>query len=98
MTFLSLFSGCGGLDRAIPGQCLAHVEWDAYAQRVLRRHWPDVPVLGDVREVNGADFRGVDLVVGGPPCQAASHAGLQLGEADPRWMWPEAVQIGRAHV
>lgn len=94
-TFLSLFSGCGGLDRAIPGRCVAHVEYEPFAQRVLRRHWPDVPVLGDVREVDGRAFRGVDLVVGGPPCQAASHAGLQLGESDPRWMWPEAVRIIR---
>lgn len=95
MTYLSLFAGCGGLDRAMPGQAVAHVEWDAYAQRVLRRHWPDVPVLDDVRTVNGADFRGVDWVIGGPPCQAASHAGLQLGEADPRWMWPEAIRVLR---
>jgi site-specific DNA-cytosine methylase len=94
-TFLSLFSGCGGLDRAIPGRCVAHVEYEPFAQRVLRRHWPDVPVLGDVREVDGRAFRGVDLVIGGPPCQAASHAGLQLGESDPRWMWPEAVRIIR---
>lgn len=95
MTYLSLFSGVGGLDRAIPGECVVHVEWDAYAQRVLRRHWPTVPVLGDVRDVRGEDYRGVDWVIGGPPCQAASHAGLQLGEADPRWMWPEAVRIVR---
>ncbi len=95
MTYLSLFSGVGGLDRAIPGHALAHVEWNPYAQRVLRRHWPDVPVLDDVRTVSGADYRGVDLVVGGPPCQAASHAGIQLGEADERWMWPEAIRVLR---
>ena len=95
VTVLSLFSGVGGMDRAFNADTVAHVEIDPFAQRVLRRHWPDVPVLGDVRTVRGEDYRGVDLVVGGPPCQGASQAGLQRGEADERWMWPEAIRVVR---
>lgn len=70
-------------------------ERDPYAQRVLRRHWPDVPVVDDVRVV-GSEWRGrVGGVFGGPPCQAASSAGKQRGEADERWLWPEAVRVVR---
>jgi DNA (cytosine-5)-methyltransferase 1 len=51
---LSLFSGAGGMDlgfdrAGIPA--VAHCEIDPKAQSVLRRHWPDVPVMEDVRDV-----------------------------------------------
>jgi site-specific DNA-cytosine methylase len=89
-----LFSGIGALDLAIESLLGVSTsilcERDPYARRILARHWPDVPLLPDVRDVGDV---GADVVFGGPPCQAISVAGKQLGDADPRFLWPEAVRI-----
>jgi len=51
---MSLFTGCGlldlGLERAgwLP---VLFCEQDQHCQRILAQHWPDVPVVGDVRQV-----------------------------------------------
>jgi DNA (cytosine-5)-methyltransferase 1 len=58
---LDLFSGIGGFALAANWAGYTTVgfcEIDEYCQRVLRKHWPDVPVWGDVRELTGADIRG----------------------------------------
>jgi DNA (cytosine-5)-methyltransferase 1 len=80
---LSLFSGAGGLDLGLKRagiHAVAHCEIDPKARSVLRRHWPDVPVFNDVREVT-ADAVGtdVDVVHGGSPCQDLSVAGRRGG-------------------
>jgi DNA (cytosine-5)-methyltransferase 1 len=54
MNHLSLFSGIGGLDLAAEWagfRTVAFVERDPYCQRVLAKHWPGVPIIGDVRQV-----------------------------------------------
>jgi DNA (cytosine-5)-methyltransferase 1 len=57
MNVLDLFSGIGGfsfgLERA-GMRTVAFCEIEPYCQRVLRRHWPDVAVYGDVRELTAA--------------------------------------------
>jgi len=74
----SLFSGIGGielgLERAGGFETAWFVEWDAYAQAVLRKHWPAVPVYGDVRSIDWATVEPVDVLTGGFPCQDASIA------------------------
>ena len=98
MVVLSLFSGVGGIDCAVEhltGHPTTHlVERDPFCQRVLRRHFPGVPIINDVTEVGDI---GADIVCGGPPCQAASLAGKQLGEADERWMWPFTIRVVAAN-
>jgi len=57
-------------------------EVDAYACRVLAKHWPDVPNLGDITKITEADVERlgpIDLVCGGFPCQDLSVAGKQGG-------------------
>lgn len=98
MRLLDLFSGVGGLSIAVEallGETTSlFCERDPYAQRVLKRHWPGVPILDDAKAIGDV---GADVICGGPPCQGASVAGKQLGEADERWMWPEAVRITAAN-
>lgn len=72
MIGLSLFSGVGGLDLAFEqagGTVTAMCEIDPFCRKVLRKHWPDVPLFEDVREVDGKDesFAAVDVIYGGFP-------------------------------
>jgi DNA (cytosine-5)-methyltransferase 1 len=52
----SLFSGIGGLDLGLERAGMEIVwqsEIDLYASAVLRKHWPNVPNLGDIRGIRG---------------------------------------------
>ena len=94
-THLDLFSGIGGF--AIAAQqtgweTIAFAETDEHASQILKRHWPKIPNLGDVRNVRGIS---ADLITGGIPCQPYSTAGKQLGANDPRALWPEMLRIIR---
>jgi DNA (cytosine-5)-methyltransferase 1 len=64
----------------------AFSEIEPFPSAVLAHHYPEVPNLGDMtkyKEWNlGAD--GIDLLVGGTPCQSFSVAGLRRGMDDPR--------------
>jgi DNA (cytosine-5)-methyltransferase 1 len=95
-TFVSLFSGIGGLDLGLERagwRCVGQVEIDPFCRRVLARHWPDVPRWGDIREVSSDDLPRADLVAGGFPCQPVSVAGARRGQADERWLWPEFARV-----
>ncbi|WP_275405174.1 DNA cytosine methyltransferase [Streptomyces sp. S4.7] len=52
----SLCSGYGGLDlgvqAALGGTLAWHAEVDPNASRILARHWPGVPNLGDITAVD----------------------------------------------
>lgn len=57
MRHVSLFTGIGGFELAAQRvwgdeyEPVMFCEMDEYAQRVLKKHWPDVPIIGDVRDV-----------------------------------------------
>jgi DNA (cytosine-5)-methyltransferase 1 len=97
-TVLSLFAGIGGLDLGLERagmRVVGQVEIDPYCQRVLARHWPEVPRHDDVRTASAwwtdpaaGPRPAVDVVAGGFPCQPVSQAGRQLAQQDPRWLWP----------
>jgi DNA (cytosine-5)-methyltransferase 1 len=95
MKFVSLFAGIGGLDLGLERAgmtCVGQVEFDPYCQRVLNKHWPDVPLHGDVKtfdESVWSEWGEIDLICGGYPCQPFSVAGKRRGEDDPRHLWPE---------
>lgn len=94
---LEICSGAGGQAAGLEAagfELAAAVEIDPNACRTLRANRPGWRVIeGDVRELNGRDFRGIDLLAGGVPCPPFSIAGKQLGERDDRDLFPEALRI-----
>lgn len=87
---LDLFSGIGGfslgLERTGGFETVAFCEIDPFCQKVLKKHWPEVPIFEDVRTL---DYEGsVDVISGGYPCQPFSLAGKREGTKDDRHLWP----------
>lgn len=101
MKFGSLFSGIGGLDLGLERAgmtCVWQSEIDPYASRVLAKHWPNIPNLGDINGINWNRVPAIDVICGGYPCQPFSYAGHRNGTDDPRHLWPrffDAVRILR---
>ena len=96
MQFISLFAGIGGFDLGLERagmECVAQVEIDGFCQKVLTKHWPDVPKFGDIRDVGKHNLPAADLICGGFPCQPFSVAGKQGGTADDRHLWPEMLRV-----
>lgn len=83
MKVLDLFSGIGGFSLGLERagmETIAFCEQNEHAQKVLKKHWPEVPIFDDVCEVDGEQFRGtVDVICGGFPCQDVSVAGKKAG-------------------
>lgn len=97
MRHLDLFSGIGGFAlacRMVGGiETVGFVEIEPYAQAVLRKNFPGVPIHDDVKTFNGDEYGKVDLITGGFPCQPYSVAGKQRGSADDRALWPEMLRV-----
>ena len=98
LTVGSLFSGIGGLDLGLERAGMRVIwqsEIDPYANKVLAKHWPDVPNLGNIKEINFENVERPDVICGGYPCQPFSTAGKRQGENDPRHLWPECLRALR---
>jgi DNA (cytosine-5)-methyltransferase 1 len=100
MKVLDLFSGIGGFSLGLERagmETVAFCEFDKKAQLVLKKHWPDVPIYDDVRELNGEKIReeigAVQLISGGFPCQPFSQAGKRKGDQDDRHLWPQYFRL-----
>lgn len=99
LSVLEICAGAGGqssgLEMAGFGHSLA-VEIDRDAAATLRLNRPEWDVHeGDVRDINGRDYKGIDLLSGGVPCPPFSIAGKQLGADDERDLFPEAIRLVR---
>lgn len=80
-TAVGLFAGIGGLEIGLAQHGWStemFCELDRGAQAVLRYHFPDVPLVSDVRELRALPAR-TNLVAAGFPCQDLSQAGRTLG-------------------
>lgn len=77
---VGLFAGVGGIELGLhqAGHSTELLcELDPAAQAVLRHHFPDVPLVSDVREI--AQLPAADVVCAGFPCQDLSQAGRTAG-------------------
>lgn len=96
MEFISFFAGIGGFDLGFERagmECVAQIEIDEFCQKVLAKHWPNVPKFGDIRDVGKHNLPAADLICGGFPCQSVSLIGQRRLIDDERWMWPELFRI-----
>lgn len=85
LTFIDLFSGCGGFSLGLNWaglRCLAAIDFNESAIDTFKRNHPEVPVAlvkdltkfapKELDEALGSEP--VDIIVGGPPCQGFSKA------------------------
>ena len=99
---LDLFSGIGGFSLGLEAtgefETVAFCDYEPFCQKVLRKHWEEVPIYGDIKELTYEKLRAdgidkIDIITGGYPCQPFSVAGKQKAEQDPRHLWPEYFRL-----
>lgn len=99
LTTLELCAGGGGQALGLEMAGFHHsavVEYEPQFCTTLRKNRPHWDVRQtDIRNLDGKEFSGVDVVAGGVPCPPFSVAGKQLGENDERDMFPAAMEIIR---
>jgi len=97
LTCVEICAGAGGQALGLEWagfDALAHVEYDSHACATLRLNRPEWNIIEDnVRNFSAKEFKGVDLLAGGVPCPPFSVAGKQLGSADERDLFPEALRL-----
>lgn len=96
LKIISLFSGAGGLDIGFDRagfKTAVAVELDPSCCDTLRTNMPDLPIINrSITEVSAAEILEAGnlevgeaaLVIGGPPCQSFSLAGMRKGLDDDR--------------
>jgi DNA (cytosine-5)-methyltransferase 1 len=93
---LSFFSGAMGLDLGIEKagfDIRLACEMDKFCRQTISLNKPDIALLGDINDYSPSDIlraakidkgTDIDLIVGGPPCQAFSTAGKRKAFQDDR--------------
>ena len=95
LNILSFFSGAMGLDLGMESaglKTLLTCESDKWSRETISRNRPELPVLGDIWKhdadsilhASGLRAGEVDVISGGPPCQAFSTAGSRRSFEDER--------------
>ena len=83
LKILDTFAGIGGFsyaaEKIIGGFVTTQfIEIEPYCKKVLKKHWPNVPIHDDIKTFTARPFQ-FDVITGGFPCQDISVAGLQKG-------------------
>jgi DNA (cytosine-5)-methyltransferase 1 len=93
---LSFFTGAMGLDLGLESAGLETIlacEFDKWSRATISYNKPDLPLLGDIWNCSSESIReaaglsvtdDIDVIAGGPPCQAFSTAGNRRGFEDIR--------------
>lgn len=99
---IDLFTGIGnftlGLEATGHFKTVAFCEKDKFCQKVLNKHWPDVPIIGDIHDVTAKALaeRGIgqiEVATAGFPCQPFSRGGKRAGIEDERFLWEELFRV-----
>ena len=84
---IDLFSGCGGISKGFfdtgKVEIVGSIDFDQAACDTFKKNFPEASVYcGDINniEVSDTDFKNIDIIIGGPPCQGFS--GLNRWEKD----------------
>ena len=101
---IDLCSGIGGFSLGFQyaklSEPILFCELDEFCQKILKKHWPNVPICNDVKELANDTNAFIPkprgrkrILTGGYPCQSFSQAGKRLGWEDPRAIWPYIFRI-----
>jgi DNA (cytosine-5)-methyltransferase 1 len=103
LTFIDLFSGCGGLSCGLEmsgHRCLLGVDANKEAiQSFAANHHEAAVYVGDIKQLKEKKLmellkgQKVDMVVGGPPCQGFSTVGRGEVDDDRNQLFREFVRI-----
>ena len=77
MKVASFFSGIGGIDLGLERagmEVVFQCEINRFGQQILKKHWPNVQLEGDINDVKPTDVPSAELWCGGFPCQDLSLA------------------------
>jgi len=83
LKIIDLFSGGGGFsyaaEKLVGGyKTIQFVENEPYCQKVLKKHWPTIPIHDDIKTYKPEPYS-AHVVCGGFPCQDLSVAGKGQG-------------------
>jgi len=102
---ISICSGYGGIElglrAVVPTRVVCYVEIELSAAEILAKRMEEkalheAPIWSSIKTFDTEPWRGkVDMLTGGFPCQPFSFAGAQLGEDDPRNLWPDTARLIR---
>ena len=99
LRLIDTFSGIGGFsyaaEKLVGGfKTVAFVECEPYCQKVLKKHWPNVPIHDDIKTYNPETYS-ASVLTGGFPCQSISNAGKREGitETSQSGLWYELYRV-----
>lgn len=87
-TFIEVCAGAGGLSKGFINngfEPLLLNDYDKYCIETLKLNHPNTNIIqGSMTELNYSEYKNIDVLMGGVPCQSFSQAGKRKGINDDR--------------